>query len=252
MAQQGFVYEVNAANVLKKLNLVKSTFRPAGAGHDQPDLMITYKGQDAGVELKITAASAGSLVIKHHDGVWDFGDIKAEEKEKLFIRDLAYEYGVIDKIRREWTETPLRRTPKDALLEAQTRGLDKRQIYAIDKGKFNEIKGDIPASSIERYYNQKDTYYVNVGTHGFYTMGSSDPLDLNTNARSNGLPFVPMFSQSAKASYRARVQSKGSGNYQFTFEMSFAMRTKSPYNIAPLNKGSVNIVEREMSLGVFI
>jgi len=251
MAQQGFVYEQNAANYLKKMNLVKSSFTPAGAGHDQPDLVMTYNGQDAGVELKITDASAGSLVVKYHNGQWGFGDIKPEEKEKLFIRDLAMEYGVLDRIKKEWKEEPLKRTPKDSRLDAQTKGLNPQQKYDIDKAKFTELKGDLPASKIEEYYNKKDTHYVNIGTHGFYVMGNRDPLKLNNRARKFGLPTVPKFSQNATAKYRVRVQSKGSGNYQFTFEMAFSVRTKSFYNIAPLRKGSVLIVESEASLGIF-
>ena len=47
-AQQGFVYEQNAAKLLKTYNLVPKKFIPAGAGHDQPDLMLVYKGKEAG------------------------------------------------------------------------------------------------------------------------------------------------------------------------------------------------------------
>jgi hypothetical protein len=42
-AQQGFQYEINAAKVLKPMGLVPKSFVPAGAGHDQPDLMLEYK-----------------------------------------------------------------------------------------------------------------------------------------------------------------------------------------------------------------
>ena len=64
-AQQGFQYEINAAKVLKTYGLVPKDFVPAGAGSDQPDLMLIHKNIKAGCELKITAASAGSLVLKN-------------------------------------------------------------------------------------------------------------------------------------------------------------------------------------------
>ena len=57
-AQQGFLYEENTARLLKGMGLVPKSFKPAGAGSDQPDLMLLYLGQEAGCELKITAASA--------------------------------------------------------------------------------------------------------------------------------------------------------------------------------------------------
>ena len=65
-AQQGFQYEINAANVLKPMGFVPKNFMPAGAGHNQPDLMLEHKGKKSGCELKITAASAGSLVLKYN------------------------------------------------------------------------------------------------------------------------------------------------------------------------------------------
>ena len=106
---------------------------------------------------------------------------------------------------------------------------------------FKDIKGEIPAAKIEQYYNKKDTYYVNVGTHGFYLLGAKNPLKLSG---------IPRFSKSAKATYRARVQYKGKDNYQFTFEMQFSIPSakKSPYNIAPVKaKNNVAIDKLELN-----
>jgi len=245
-AQQGFQYEINAAKILKPLGLVPKNFVPAGAGHNQPDLMLVYKQKEAGCELKITAASAGSLVmkydIKNKKNPWSFGNIKSDEEEKLFIRDLADEVGLFKLINKQWNEIPFKRD-KDVLWEATAGKLTKKQQYERDRDTFKEIKGEIPATKIEEYYNKKDTYYVNVGTHGFYMMGNKNPLKLKG---------VPTFSNSAKAIYRARVQYKGSDNYQFTFEMSFSMRSKSPFNIAPTNGKTVEIQESELNLACFI
>ena len=81
---------------------------------------------------------------------------------------------------------------------------------------------------------------MNVGTHGFYMMGNRNPYRLKK---------VPRFSVSSNALWRARVQAKGGGNYQFTFEMGFRIVKKSQYNIAPvksklnleIDKGAVDI-----------
>jgi hypothetical protein len=66
------------------------------------------------------------------------------------------------------------------------------------------------------------------------------------------LKNVPTFGNSAKAIYRARVQYKGSDNYQFTFEMQFSMKSKSKYNIAPVDGKSVTIIEQKLDLSCFI
>lgn len=243
-AQQGFLYEVNAANFLKPLGYVPKSFVPAGASHDQPDLMILRNGVEAGCELKITAASAGSLVLKYDfkDKKWKFGDIKSDEDEKLFIRDLANQIGLFDLIKKQWPEIPLKRD-NDPNLKTLLNGIPKKAIYERDRDTFKDIKGEIPATKIEDYYNKKKTYYVNVGTHGFYLMGNRNPLKLQG---------VPTFGTSAKATYRARVQYKGSDNYQFTFEMQFSMRNKSPFNIAPVGTGSVSIIKDKVNLGCFL
>ena len=47
--QQGFVYEKNTAEVLKKFNVVPNNFTPAGAGSDIPDLMIQKNGKNFGI-----------------------------------------------------------------------------------------------------------------------------------------------------------------------------------------------------------
>ena len=247
MAQQGFVYESNVAKFLKPLGLVPSNFTPAGAGHDQPDLMLLYNNSKQGCELKITDASAGSLVIKYTPGErmpWGFGTIKKEDKEKIFISELAKEVNLFKEIFRQWNKIPYKIDKKlqdDKWLSTAGK-LSPRERYTRDHKLFKEIKGKIPASKIESYYNKKSTYYVNVGTHGFYMMGNKNPYKLKN---------VPKFSQSADAHWRARVQSKGGGSYQFTFEMGFTVKKKSPYNIGAISKGNVNINKKNVDLSCF-
>lgn len=238
-AQQGFQYEKNAVKVLKPLGIVPDNFEPAGAGSDQPDLMIKFPGdpnnQAQGCELKITAASAGSLVMKYDSGNWSIGNENETNDEKIFIMDLAKEVGVLDRINREWKAEPLKGTGQSQKVKDEIAVLTKREKYERDLKLFDDIKGEISASKIEDYYNKKKTYYVNVGTHGFYLLGRKNPL---------GLEGVPRFGTAAKATYRARVQYKGKDNYQFTFEMQFSIPSgkKSPYNIAPVtSKNNVAI-----------
>lgn len=245
-AQQGFEYEKNTTNLLKTYGLSDGVF--AGASHDKPDLMLTYKGQKSGCELKITAASAGSLVIKYDStdtiNPWKFGNIGENDSEKLFIRDLAEEVGLFDIMKKQWTEIPYKRD-KDALWESTAGKMTPQKRYERDRDSFSDIRGEIPAIKIEQYYNKKKTYYVNVGTHGFYLLGNKNPLKLKS---------VPRFGSSAKATYRARVQYKGGGNYQFTFEMQFSIPSskKSPYNIAPVDGKSVTIQTKNLNLSCFI
>lgn len=248
-AQQGFQYEINASDALKKLNFVPKDFKPAGAGHDQPDLMIMYGAYDSGCELKITDASAGSLVLHYvskdpSKPKWSFDPDyrKGQDPEKDFIRGVADSVGLLKLIESNWKAAPNKvhkSVQGEKWFVAKTASKDKDKLYREDVATFKELNGSIPASVIEKYYNAKKTYYVNVGTHGFYLFGPKNPLKFAN---------VPKFSDSAEAKWRARVQYKGSGNYQFTFEMSFRMKRKSPFNIAPINKNSVSIIKEQIKL----
>ena len=248
-SQQGFQYEKNAAAVLKKFGIVPENFTPAGAGSDIPDLYIIRPGYNkTGCELKITSASAGSLVMKYDEGrkQWKIGSDDETNDEKLFIMELAQQVGIIDTIKREWTNVPYKFTKNKSLLD-EIEGLDKKEKYKAELSRFKDIKGKIPATKIEEYYNKKKTYYVNIGTDGFFLLGSTNPLKLS-NA-------IPKFGSAANATYRARVQYKGSGNYQFTFEMQFSIPSgkRSPFNLAPIiNKNNVNIDMNALKLDWFL
>ena len=247
-AQQGFKYEENASKVLKPLGLVPKSFSPAGASHDKPDLMLLYKNQESGCELKITAASAGSLVLKYDikdkRNPWKFGNVIEDDAEKFFIKQLAEEIKLFDIIKKTWTDIPYKRDKDPLWLQTAGKLLPQKR-YERDRDTFPDIRGEISATKIENYYNRKKTYYVNVGTHGFYLMGDRNPLKLKD---------VPRFGKAAKAIYRARVQYKGSGNYQFTFEMQFSIPSsqKSPFNIAPVNGKTVDINKKDLKLGCFV
>ncbi len=246
MAQQGFVYEENACKLLKTFGL--SDGITAGASHTRPDLMLVYKGVSCGCELKITDASAGSLVLKYNPKTkkWGFGDIKDSDSEKLFIKGVAIRLGALDTLDKNWNDvTPykLDKEYQDDKWKAMTKGLTSRDMYARDGKAFPEQnKKNLSAVMIEDYYAKKDCHYVNVGTHGFYLFGSKNPYKLKD---------VPRFSDCAEAGWRARVQYKGSGNYQFTFEMSFRMKKKSPFNIAPISKSSVTILKEQLNISCF-
>ena len=103
-AQQGFVYEENAINFLKKFDLSDGKF--AGASHDRPDIMLTVRGDKSGCELKISPTAGGSLVIKAYANStphWRFGEIEHDETEKRFLADLAKSSGVLAEINRKWS-----------------------------------------------------------------------------------------------------------------------------------------------------
>lgn len=248
-AQQGFQYEANVVKFLAPHGLCLN--ETAGASSDKPDLTLKKGKKTAGCELKITAASAGSLVLKHEQGKWRFNDT-SNDPEKDFLKSIANDVKLFNRIKKEWTELPLKRSPPPPT--AAIGKMTKEQIYKRDLSVFPDLKGEVPASIIAAYYNKKKTHYVNVGTHGFFLFGSADPLGYNAALRKRGMPEIPDFGAKATAIYRARVQYKGSGNYQFTFEIQFSIKSanKSPYNIGCVDGKSVTIIKKDSDFSCLI
>ena len=262
MAQKGFLYEENVAKALKKKNWVKSDYKPAGASSDRPDLDIFIDGKEYGCELKKNLASAGSLVIQHiGNKKYEFGDTSGKE-EKEFLKSIGMKAGVMRAIRSQWKVEPFIQETRDEEWVARVRksGLSLRERYSHDLKYCKDILFTLPSSAISDYYNIKKTYYLNVGTHGFYLLGK-DPAGLNKYAK----PKIPQWKDMHTAILRVRIQSKGVTNaaaleksrgwpspgpqgYQITMEMQFKNVRPSPYNIGPVSGKSATINQSKIVL----
>ena len=179
--QKGFLYEENAAKVLKKYTvdasgntIVPKNFKPAGAGSKIPDLriqrLVNNKLETTGCELKISSADAGSLVLKYKGGKWKFDELSSDTKdvdEKRFVIEVASKYGALNKVNKEWggNEPYLANKgmdPNSEEIKKEKSGLTRYQMYKRDLNTFPNIYRDISATDIETYYNKKNTYYINI------------------------------------------------------------------------------------------
>ena len=261
MAQEGFLYEENCAKALQKLNWVKPNYVPAGASSDRPDLDIYIKNKEYGVELKKDLASAGSLVI-HHLGnkKYALGDTGGN-KEKEFLAGIAKKAGVLKAINQKWKKEPFIQKDRSSKWEARVRksGKSLRERYQFDLDNCRDIFFPLPNSTMSKYYNLKNTHYLNVATHGFYLLGRKDPAGLSKHSK------VPLWDSNHIAVLRVRIQSKGltkaeqsekqkgwpsSGaqGYQITMEIQFKSVKKSVYNIGPIVGKSARIDTKKIVL----
>ncbi len=245
MAQQGFLYEEKAYAALQKYNI--STGGIAGASHDKPDLTIQKKGKTSGCELKNSPTAAGSLVLKYFKGKWGFGDIGLDP-EKNFMLALAKKMKVLENMNTSGSAGAKWRGKVPALQnDASGKKIlapefaDKGLAYKKDIlnfGGVNEVKISVPGSVIAEYYNAKKCYYINVGTHGFFLLGTNDPLKLNSELKKLGKGAIPDFGKNVDCKIRVRCQPKSSTDYQFVMTLQFSNVKKSTYNLAPLRSGS--------------
>lgn len=251
MAQEGFLYEEHAYNALKKYNI--STGGTAGASHDKPDLTIQKNSKKTGCELKNSPTAAGSLVLKYVNGKWGFGDTGEDSPEKDFLKNLGIKAKLLEQLTTKYkSKTPMLQNSPDGkkILKVGSWSVlaDKDKAYKQDLKVFggsNELHIDVGAKAVCDYYLTKKCSYINIGTHGFFTLNGVDHLGLNKTLRANGYPEIPDFGKNAKCKIRVRVQLKSSSkkDYQFVMTLQFSNVSKSPYNIAPLRAGSKSNID---------
>jgi hypothetical protein len=256
MAQEGFLYEEKAYKALEKYGI--STGGTAGASHDKPDLTVQKGKKKTGVELKNSPTAAGSLVMKYHKGKWDFGDYKGEPEKELLVAvakkaNLLKEMNVSGTAGANWRgkEPILQNTNTGAkvLAVGDIKNLkDKQRAYAKDIANFggkSEVHIDVGSKAVCDYYLSKKCSYINVGTHGFFTLNGKDELGLNAELRKLGEPLIPDFSTNSDTKIRVRCQLKSSSksDYQFVLTLQFSGVKKSPYNLAPLRSGSKSDID---------
>lgn len=245
----GQIYESASFKYLKGMNLV--TGEPAGAASDIPDLTIKLgKGRDtAGMELKTNPTAAGGLVMKYIDGTWELGSTDGKE-EKEFLAALAKKYGVLkiaNSNRSAWGKAVphLQYDPRNSNKKIYVPKMTPRAAYAKDIKQYggdSEIHIDVDNRVVASYYNSKDTYYMNVGSHGIYLLGNTDPLDLNGRLKRLGADPIPNFN--FPVFIRCRCQAKGGGDYNFNMVQTMKAGPASPYNFLPMNDtGTINMRE---------
>jgi len=252
-AQEGFLYESNAYNALQKYNI--SYGGTAGASSDKPDLtVINRKGKTSGVELKINPTAAGSLVLKYYNGKWDYGEY-AGSPEKEFLYSIGEKYNLMREMNTSGSHGAAWRQNIPALQNDSSGNKilapgikDKATAYKRDIANFGgdaEIHINVTAKAVCDYYNAKDCYYINVGTHGFFLLNKKDPLGLNKELTTLGYPKINDFANSASCKIRVRCQLKSSSrsDYQFVMTLQFSRVTSQQYNIAPLRRGSKSLID---------
>ena len=258
-AQQGFVYEQNVAKALKKKGWVRPNYQPAGASSDRPDLDLFIKGKEYGCELKMGLASAGSLVL-YFNGPgkgYSYGETEGSE-EKIFLKSIGEGVDALNLIKKKWKTDPWIQSPRDEewVKRAIKSKLNVEQRYNQDLETHPDIIVPVGSHLISEYYKHKGCDYLNVGTHGFYTFGSTDPAEFN-NCNN---PPVPNWDDSHVAQLRIRIQykggmstalarektqgitAKGAQGYQITMELQFKTVTRSNYNLGLIRPSDPKII----------
>ena len=262
--QKGFIYERNAYVSLKKYG-ISTGAPPAGAARDRPDLEVQRGRSKTGCELKLAPTAAGSLVMKYMNGEWSFGDTDGDPEKEL-LKFVGEKYEILrNHMNNESTKwgrnTPSLQNdpsnPKNKIVGKQKFSQysvkEKKSFYESDIRKYggqSEVKMVVPATFICNYYIAKGCSYLNVATHGLYTLNNRDDLGLNRQLAKAKKASIPDFSRSVVAEIRVRCQLKSmsKADYQFVMTLQFKGVKPSPYNLAPtMSKDNATINAKLLS-----
>jgi hypothetical protein len=198
---KGILYEQKINRVLLKNGAQRKGFRPAGSDPNAPDALLTIKGEDYKVEVKLDLQvdfGQGSLDYDVKTGIWSLGGAKnaAGEQMRQFLKMM----GVEKEVNKKWGKLG---APRKYTVE--TKKFTQKDVKH-DYDKFKDFFVNIPSDAVENYYASKDTHYIQIGKYGFYYM-SQNPA---------GIP-ADKFTLNLKL--RVRLKRGGSypiNNYRFT------------------------------------
>jgi hypothetical protein len=198
---KGILYEATLNKNLKKYKVQDPGFQPAGSDSNAPDAMLRYKKKDYKVEVKLDLNvdfGQGSLDYDLEKNLWTLGGANTPSAKQM--REFLTAINVPKYVQQKWG--PKGPPRKYTIPFTQYKQEDVDHDYASFKDEFI----DIPKDSVARYYNSKDTYYIQIGGFGLYYMGK-DKANLG----------VPEFNLQLKL--RMRLKRGGSNpiyNYRFT------------------------------------
>lgn len=188
----GFMYEDKLYYQYKQIGLVPSTFVPAGAANDLPDLMMdvapSLKSSGGGpgkpkkrikVEVKLdTAADFGQSGLKcRPGGEWYLDGQDSPEGRQM--RALLNAMRVPQIVQRVWGPAGRPRIYEHV---GPAKNMSQRDLE-YDRENFKDIilkGGDAPSvNTLFSYYGTKQTHYIQIGGYGLYSM-AGDPAGLGS------------------------------------------------------------------------
>ncbi len=160
---KGYKYEEKIFNLCNQYGIVPKDFVPPGPTPNKPDLILMIKNALYNVELKLNKnAQMGGSSVKYIDNKFSIiGDYKLSNSFIKRIEDKKLELdeflGFLDKKCIPTTTT------KENWIQAKEDGLIKKMNLNLTDS-FNFMA---------QHYNNKDTYYVQIGGKGLYYLGKN-------------------------------------------------------------------------------
>ena len=225
----GFQYELDLIKKLRGKGFNVSD--PAGADSAKADLELTptYKSQVIKFELKEKlSADFAQMNFDFDTGSMQFtidkNKASAQKEAARTMIGIAESYNIIKEANSHWK--PKRNIPAKFTLGNSATLAQRKSAHSLDLKRFPDkflAEGQSAAREVEKYYNSKNTYYIQVKGKGLYYMGR--------DVEGYG---CPQFSTSVgKSSIRIRIKTNSKSNARWSFLMAL--------KISGLRKSSMDL-----------
>ena len=226
-SNKGFLYEVSLIKSLRNQGFTVSD--PAGPDSNKADLELTKGTNVIKFELKENLGADFSQMNFDFDTTRrefyiDKTKPSAQKDAAKVMIGIAEQYSIIPKANAHWK--PKKNMPAKFTLKRNTPLKERKVAYNLDQKRFKDKylgQGFGPAQEVEKYYNAKDTYYIQIKGKGLYYMGK-DPEKYG----------CPRFSESCADSnirIRFKPNRKSEGRWSFLMALKIASLRPSPMDL---------------------
>ena len=210
----GFIYERDVILALRNSGFTVSD--PAGADSAKADLELTSGFKTIKFELKEKLSADFAQMNFDFDTTSkqffiDKTKTTAKKEAAQTMIGIAEEFDIIRQANEHWN--PKKNMPAKFVVKSSAPFADRDKARKLDIKRFPDkflAKGVEAAQQVEKYYNSKDTYYIQIKGRGLYYMGK-DPEGYG----------CPRFSNSVTdSSIRIRIKTNSASKARWSFLMA--------------------------------
>ena len=221
----GFLYESSLIKSLRNQGFTVSD--PAGADSAKADLELTKGANIVKFELKEKLSADFAQMNFDFDTTRkefyiDKTKTTAKKEAAQTMIGIAESYGIIRQANAHWQ--PKKNMPAKFVLPPNATFKERDKSRKLDLKRFPDKylgQGFGPAQEVEKYYNSKNTYYIQIKGKGLYYMGK-DPEKYG----------CPRFSDScADSSIRIRIKTNSASKGRWSFLMALKISRLRPSNM---------------------
>lgn len=229
-ANAGFQYEVD---LIKKLRSQGFTCGdPAGADNAKADLELTLPKNKKPTKFELKEKLSADFAQLNMDFDNSSNQFYIDERKTSNQKEaaqtmigIAKNFRIIQEANNHWkpkTNIPAKFTlPNNASVE------QKKAAYALDikrfPDKFLAKGGSLAAEQVEKYYNSKNTFYIQIKGKGLYCLGK-DPEGF-------GVPRFSSMVGDSSIRIRIKANSKSKGQYSFLMALKIGRLRNSNFDL---------------------